>query len=167
MEIYVRTCEYFNMQTSRQDISAAGMAANAEAAARLLAILSNAKRLMALCNLLDGEMPVGRLAEKVGLAPATLSQHLARLRDLRLVETRRAGQTIHYRLASPEIRAILETLYRLYCAAPPAVQQTATVQRSISSQSSSAPSPGVAGSRATPPSSGKPPARPKAKSSIG
>jgi DNA-binding transcriptional ArsR family regulator len=94
------------------------MAANAEAAARLLSALSHPKRLMALCHLLDDEMPVGRLAAMVGLAPATLSQHLARLRDLRLVETRRDGQTILYRLASPEIRAILETLYAVYCAPP-------------------------------------------------
>lgn len=92
------------------------MAANAEAAARMLSTLSHPGRLMALCHLLDGEMPVGRLAEKVGLAPATLSQHLARMRDLRMVETRRDGQTILYRLASPEIRAILETLHAVYCA---------------------------------------------------
>jgi DNA-binding transcriptional ArsR family regulator len=38
------------------------------------------------------------------------------MRDLRLVETRRDGQTVFYRLASPEVAAILETLYRLYCA---------------------------------------------------
>jgi DNA-binding transcriptional ArsR family regulator len=94
----------------------ADMEANAEAAARLLATLANPKRLLALCHLLDGEMPVNRLAEKVGLAPATLSQHLARMRDLRLVETRRDGQTIHYRLASPEIRTILATLHGIYCA---------------------------------------------------
>jgi DNA-binding transcriptional ArsR family regulator len=106
------------MQLPKRDLPAAEMEANAEAAARLLATLSNPKRLMALCHLLDGEMPVGRLAEKVGLAPATLSQHLARLRDLRLVETRRDGQTVHYRLASREIRAILETLYDLFCGAP-------------------------------------------------
>jgi DNA-binding transcriptional ArsR family regulator len=33
-----------------------------------------------------------------------------------MVETRRDGQTILYRLASPEIRAILETLHAVYCA---------------------------------------------------
>jgi DNA-binding transcriptional ArsR family regulator len=38
------------------------------------------------------------------------------MRDLRLVETRRDGQTIHYRLASPEIRTILATLHGIYCA---------------------------------------------------
>lgn len=91
------------------------MEAKAEDAARMLSTLANAKRLMALCHLLEGEKSVGRLAELVGLAPAALSQHLARMRDLRLVETRRDGQTIHYRLASTEVEAILETLYRLYC----------------------------------------------------
>ncbi|UPY38965.1 metalloregulator ArsR/SmtB family transcription factor [Sediminicoccus sp. KRV36] len=90
--------------------------AKAEEASRLLAALANAKRLMALCHLVQGEKSVGDLAELVGLAPAALSQHLARMRDLRLVETRRDGQTIYYRVASAEVAAILETLYRLYCA---------------------------------------------------
>ncbi|MBX9752503.1 MAG: metalloregulator ArsR/SmtB family transcription factor [Roseococcus sp.] len=94
----------------------AGMAEKAEEAARLLASLAHGKRLMALCHMLQGERSVGQLAALVGLSPTALSQHLARLRDLGLVETRREGQTIFYRLASPEVRAILETLYRLYCA---------------------------------------------------
>ncbi len=81
----------------------------------MLAALANAKRLMALCHLVEGEKSVGELAQLVGLAPAALSQHLARMRDLRLVETRRDGQTIFYRLASAEVAAILETLYSLYC----------------------------------------------------
>jgi DNA-binding transcriptional ArsR family regulator len=89
--------------------------AKAEEAARMLAALANAKRLMALCHLVEGEKSVGELAQLVGLAPAALSQHLARMRDLRLVETRRDGQTIFYRLASAEVAAILETLYSLYC----------------------------------------------------
>jgi len=74
---------------------------------------------LALCHLLDGEKSVGRLAELVGLSPAALSQHLARMRDQRLVEARRDGQTIYYRVASRELREILETLYRLYCAPQP------------------------------------------------
>jgi DNA-binding transcriptional ArsR family regulator len=97
----------------------AAMQAKAEDAARLLATLANAKRLLALCHLLQGEKSVGQLAELVGLSPTALSQHLARMRDLDLVVTRREGQTIFYRLASAEVAAILETLYRLYCAPPP------------------------------------------------
>jgi DNA-binding transcriptional ArsR family regulator len=98
-----------------------GMEAKAEQAARLLATLAHGKRLLALCHMLEGEKSVGQLAGLVGLAPASLSQHLARLRDLRLVETRREGQTIFYRLASGEVTALLRTLHGLYCTpdAPP------------------------------------------------
>lgn len=102
------------MEMSAMEMS--GMAAKAEEAARLLATLAHAKRLLALCHLVQGEKSVGALAGLVGLSSTALSQHLARMRDLGLVETRRQGQTIHYRLASPEVTAILETLYRLYCA---------------------------------------------------
>lgn len=92
------------------------MEAKADEAARVLAALAHGKRLLALCHMLEGEKSVGQLAELVGLAPSALSQHLGRMRDLRLVDTRRDGQTIHYRIASAEVIAIIETLYRLYCA---------------------------------------------------
>jgi DNA-binding transcriptional ArsR family regulator len=69
-----------------------------------------------MCKLLLGEKSVGELAEVVELTPAALSQHLGKLRALRLVATRRDGQTIYYSLASAEVKAVLETLYRVYCA---------------------------------------------------
>ncbi|CCD93891.1 putative transcriptional regulatory protein, Ars family [Bradyrhizobium sp. ORS 375] len=95
---------------------AAGLEDKAEEAARLLSAMANPKRLMVLCNLIDGERAVGELAEQVGLRQAALSQHLAMMRALDLVATRRDGQTIYYRLASDEVREVLQTLYRLYCA---------------------------------------------------
>lgn len=85
-------------------------------AAELLAVLANANRLMVLCHLLKGEMAVGPLAEAVGMNQSALSQQLARLRALKLVGTRRDGRTIFYRLASPEVEQILETLYGIFCA---------------------------------------------------
>lgn len=94
----------------------AGLDDKAEEAASLLAAMANSKRLMVLCNLIDGERAVGDLAEQVGLRQAALSQHLGKMRALDLVATRRDGQTIYYRLASREVREILQTLYRLYCA---------------------------------------------------
>ena len=99
------------------EIDLAAMESRAAETARMLSTLANPKRLMALCHLLEGEKSVGRLADLVGLAPAALSQHLSRMRDLRLVETRRDGQTIHYRLASAEVGAVLRTLHGLYCPA--------------------------------------------------
>jgi len=89
---------------------------SAEQASSLLTAMANAKRLVVLCNLLEGEKTVGHLAEIVGLTVAAASQHLAKMRALGLVKTRRDGQQIHYRLASMEVEEVLKTLYGLYCA---------------------------------------------------
>ena len=96
----------------------ADLAGNAEQAAQLLAAMANPKRLLILCNLVGGEMAVGALATTVELSQSALSQHLAKLRALKLVKTRRDAQTIYYSLASGEVQAILETLYGLYCEPP-------------------------------------------------
>ncbi|MBM3530929.1 MAG: helix-turn-helix transcriptional regulator [Alphaproteobacteria bacterium] len=85
-------------------------------AARLLKLLANENRLLILCRLVaEREMPVGALAEAVGLSQSALSQHLAKMRDENLVVTRREGQTIHYRIADPDARRILTLLKNIYC----------------------------------------------------
>ena len=94
------------------------LAEKSDQAAGLLAAMANPSRLMVLCHLVDGELTVGTLAERVGLNQSPLSQHLAKLRALGLVKTRRDGQSIHYRLASEEVEAVLKTLYSLYCRVP-------------------------------------------------
>lgn len=96
-------------------IGQADLAGNAEQAAQLLAAMANPKRLLILCNLVGGEMAVGALATTVDLSQSALSQHLAKLRALKLVKTRRDAQTIYYSIASDEVQAVLETLYGLYC----------------------------------------------------
>lgn len=90
--------------------------ARAEEAAALLSSMANAKRLLVLCHLVEGERSVGDLAMLAGLSQSALSQHLGKMRLQGLVTTRREAQTIYYSLASREVRAVLETLYGLYCA---------------------------------------------------
>jgi len=99
-----------------QDQTPFPLEAKAEEVAATLSAMANPKRLLVMCTLLVGEKSVGDLAEIVQLSPAALSQHLSKMRALRLVSTRRDGQTIYYSLASSEVRAVLETLYRVYCA---------------------------------------------------
>lgn len=103
------------MKTYIENTSLGELEVKAEEAATILGAMANAKRLIVLCNLLETEKSVGQLAEIVGLSPAALSQHLFKMRVLNLVDTRRDGQTIYYRLASDKVKGILETLYRLYC----------------------------------------------------
>jgi len=91
------------------------MAADAERACDFLKALTNPSRLLILCQLADGERSVGELEGLLGLRQPTLSQQLARLREDQLVETRRHGKMIYYRLASDEARQVIELLYQLFC----------------------------------------------------
>ena len=92
------------------------MEANADQATRLLTAIANSKRLLILCNLLDGEMNVTELGEKVGLGQSPLSQHLSKLRAWDFVKTRRDGQQVYYSVASEAVKEVLTTLYGIYCA---------------------------------------------------
>jgi DNA-binding transcriptional ArsR family regulator len=87
----------------------------AEAAA-LLKALSNPRRLLVLCHLVNApEMSVTQLAENVGLSQSALSQHLAKLRDEGLVATRKEAQTVFYRAADERVERLLVLLQDLYC----------------------------------------------------
>jgi ArsR family transcriptional regulator, virulence genes transcriptional regulator len=84
-------------------------------AARLLTALANESRLMILCELIEGELPVGTLVQAVGLTQSALSQHLAKLRAAGIVATRRDAQTIYYRLSSDAAASVMRTLAGIYC----------------------------------------------------
>lgn len=83
---------------------------NAARAAEFLAAIGNGKRLAIVCHLLDRELSVSEIAERVELSQSALSQHLAKLRSLGLVETRRERQMIYYSCRSPQVRSVLSTL---------------------------------------------------------
>ncbi len=75
---------------------------------------------MILCRLVEwGEANVTSLGEAVGLSQSALSQHLAIMREQKLLTFRREGQTIWYRIADARIEHLLSTLYDLYCPKPP------------------------------------------------
>jgi DNA-binding transcriptional ArsR family regulator len=91
------------------------MRAHAAEAAQLLKALGNEQRLHILCNLLDGPLSVGELNQRLDLSQSALSQHLALLRDLGMVETRRAAQTIIYSLPDGPVVRVMALLQDLYC----------------------------------------------------
>ena len=61
--------------------------------------LSDENRVRALMILTDGELCVCQIIEMLGLAPSTVSKHMSILRLAGLVETRKDGRWIYYRLA--------------------------------------------------------------------
>lgn len=85
----------------------------------MLKALAHPARLLVLCQLVGGESSVGDLQPITGLSMSALSQHLAVLREMALVTTRRESQTIFYALADGPAVGILGALHAAYCAKRP------------------------------------------------
>ena len=90
---------------------------SANAACRLMKVMSNPDRLLLLCQLSSGEKRVGELEVLVGIAQPTLSQQLGVLRDEGLVSTRREGKNIYYCIDSVQAMAVMGVLYTQFCSA--------------------------------------------------
>ena len=88
--------------------------ADTEAAAVFLTLMGNEKRLAIMGHLIDDELSVGTIAERVDLSQSALSQHLAKLRGLGLVQTRRDRQMIYYTCRSDAVRHLLTLLSDLF-----------------------------------------------------
>lgn len=93
----------------------ASLFANAKQASDLLKAMSHETRLIILCLLMEGEKSVSEIEVFLALPQASVSQQLARLRFDRLVASRRDGRSIYYRISSPEVAAVIGTLYEIYC----------------------------------------------------
>lgn len=97
------------------DMNLGELEARALRATSLLKAMANPVRLLVLCQLAEGEKSVGELEGVVEVSQSALSQHLALLRQRKLVKSRRAGQTIFYTLDGSEAPALLAALYQVYC----------------------------------------------------
>jgi DNA-binding transcriptional ArsR family regulator len=69
--------------------------------ARVLKALANESRLKIVDRLSRGECCVGELTEMVGSDPSTVSKHLAVLRAHGIVNDRREGNMVIYKLMTP------------------------------------------------------------------
>ncbi len=85
-------------------------------AATLLSRLANPDRLLILCLLVEGEKNVSQIGEESGIQQPTLSQQLTVLRKDGLVQTRRSGKYVYYRLENSDVLTIMQTLYQVFCA---------------------------------------------------
>jgi DNA-binding transcriptional ArsR family regulator len=75
----------------------------------LFKVLGNDSRLRVLHALhRGGEVPVGELAEQVGMRPQAVSNQLQRLADRGIVAARRDGTRIFYSIADPCVPAVLD-----------------------------------------------------------
>jgi DNA-binding transcriptional ArsR family regulator len=81
-----------------------------------LKALADENRLRALCALRDGELCVCQIIALLSLAPSTVSKHLSILRAARLVDSRKDGRWMYYRLSgkfrTPAIGRMLALLFK-------------------------------------------------------
>ena len=87
-------------------------------AAELLRSLSHPQRLLVLCALGDEEKTVAALRLELGIEQVPMSQQLMRLRADGLVESRREGTTVFYRIARPEVITVVQALHSAFCPTP-------------------------------------------------
>jgi DNA-binding transcriptional ArsR family regulator len=76
--------------------------------AAMLKLVANQQRLVLLCRLREGEASVSELIDLCGLSQSSVSQHLAKMREGGILQTRRDAQTIYYRLENPHVEALME-----------------------------------------------------------
>lgn len=95
--------------------------------------LADASRVRMLLALRDGELCVCQLTELCGLAPSTVSKHLAILHQARLVEARKEGRWMYYRLPDADapvvIREALDWVVKALKTDPQAVSDRRSLQR--------------------------------------
>ena len=82
-----------------------GTAANV---AELFSALADTSRVRIIAALASEELNVGELAERVNLTHSAVSHHLRQLRQMRLVQARKDGRYVYYRLDDDHV----EDLFR-------------------------------------------------------
>ena len=77
--------------------------------AALFRVLANDTRLRILHAISrEGECAVGDIADEIEASTQTVSNHLQRMADQRIVATRRDGNRIYYRLIDPCVGGVME-----------------------------------------------------------
>ncbi|GAB4271515.1 MAG: metalloregulator ArsR/SmtB family transcription factor [Pararhodobacter sp.] len=89
--------------------------ARADEVAALLKQVSNAKRLVILCRLSEGDATVGELCDIAALSPSAMSQHLAKMRAEGLLRAKKDGVQVYYTLANQRCIDLLHHLKEMFC----------------------------------------------------
>ena len=75
--------------------------------AQLFRVLGHPVRIRILELLVDGERTVGQLQAELDLDSSGTSQHLAALRQQGVLESRRVGTNVYYRIRDPRVSQLL------------------------------------------------------------
>lgn len=84
---------------------------NYDREAEILKVLGHAVRLKIVAGLMSESCNVKKIWECLGLPQATVSQHLALLKNKGIIEGRREGVEVFYHVVSDEARSIINALF--------------------------------------------------------
>jgi ArsR family transcriptional regulator, lead/cadmium/zinc/bismuth-responsive transcriptional repressor len=73
-------------------------------------LLGDPTRLAIVLAVNDAPLPVGTVAEGLGLSPSLVSHHLRLLRAARLVRSERRGKQVFYVLADDHVRGVVDDM---------------------------------------------------------
>lgn len=76
--------------------------------AELFRAFSDTSRVRIVSALLTGEMNIGALAEVVGISESAVSHHMRGLRQMHMVQARRDGKEVYYRIDDEHIIALFQ-----------------------------------------------------------
>jgi ArsR family transcriptional regulator len=91
------------------------MRRRSEDVAALLKHLSHPQRLLVLCSLADGEKSVGEIEVACGASQSAVSQFLKGMRLDGLIESRREGKMVYYKIADKRVMELMRSLYSIFC----------------------------------------------------
>jgi ArsR family transcriptional regulator, lead/cadmium/zinc/bismuth-responsive transcriptional repressor len=76
--------------------------------AELFRAFSDTSRVRILSAILAREMNISALAEAVGISESAISHHMRGLRQMRLVQARREGKEVYYRVEDEHVIALFQ-----------------------------------------------------------
>jgi len=86
-----------------------------QTAARCLKALAHPTRLKIVAALRDREMGVQEIVAAVGMSQSSASQQLGLLRDRYVLESRREGNQVFYRVRDRGVLKLLDLLQAVFC----------------------------------------------------
>lgn len=84
---------------------------NYDREAEILKVLGHPVRLKIIAGLISESCNVKKIWECLGLPQATVSQHLALLKNKGIIEGQRNGVEVFYSVVNPETKAIVEAIF--------------------------------------------------------
>ena len=92
-----------------------GRSENIREASEAMQAMAHPLRLKILCLVGSQELSVLEIVEAVGTSQSNISQHLAVLRDHRLLQSRKEANKVFYRIEDPRVLKMISLTREIFC----------------------------------------------------